>query len=211
MNPTADIQKLPRHFIPSDFTLTTWDELKPHFDQLISREINNKQALEKWLQDVSEIQAVISEDACWRQIKMTCDTENKELEDAFTFFCLEIEPNIKPYADAINKKLMGSPYVNELDANEYFTYLRSVEKEIRLFNEKNIALSADLNVLAQQYGSITGKMSVEINDKEYTLQQAAKFLMQSDRSLRETVYHKVADRRKQDEVELNTLFDALIA
>ena len=211
MNPTADIQKLPRHFIPSDFTLTTWDELKPHFDQLISREINNKQALEKWLQDVSEIQAVISEDACWRQIKMTCDTENKELEDAFTFFCLEIEPNIKPYADAINKKLMGSPYVNELDANEYFTYLRSVEKEIRLFNEKNIALSADLNVLAQQYGSITGKMSVEINDKEYTLQQAAKFLMQSDRSLRENVYHKVADRRKQDEVELNTLFDALIA
>ena len=50
MNPTADIQKLPRHFIPSDFTLTTWDELKPHFEQLISREINNKQSLEKWLQ-----------------------------------------------------------------------------------------------------------------------------------------------------------------
>ena len=85
MNPTADIQKLPRHFIPSDFTLTTWDELKPHFDQLISREINNKQALEKWLQDVSEIQAVISEDACWRQIKMTCDTEIKNSKTPLHF------------------------------------------------------------------------------------------------------------------------------
>ncbi len=211
MNPTADIQKLPRHFIPADFKLTTWDAIKPYFEELASRVIDTKADLETWLQDVSEIQAVISEDACWRQIRMTCDTENKMLEDAFNFFCLEIEPNIKPYADTLNKKLMASPFLKELDQQAYFTYLRSVEKEIRLFNEKNIGLSAELNVLAQHYGTITGKMSVEIEGKEYTLQQAAKFLMQSDRHLRETVYNKVAARRKQDEGELNSLFDQLIA
>lgn len=184
---------------------------KTFFDELVEREIASLPALEKWLQDVSEIQAVISEDACWRQIKMTCDTENKELEEAFTFFCMEIEPNIKPFADSLNKKLMASPFIKELDKNLYFTYLRSVEKDIKLFNEKNIAISAEINVLAQQYGVITGKMSVTIEGKEYTLQQAAKFLMLSDRNKREQVYHKVNERRQVDEVALNNMFDDLLA
>ena len=211
MNPSADIKKIDRHFIPTDFVVTNWETLKPFFDELVEREIASLTALEKWLQDVSEIQAVISEDACWRQIKMTCDTENKELEEAFTFFCMEIEPNIKPFADALNKKLMASPFIKELDKNLYFTYIRGVEKDIKLFNEKNIALSADINVLAQQYGAVTGKMSVTIEEKEYTLQQAAKFLMLSDRNKREEVYHKVNERRQIDEADLNTLFDELLA
>ncbi len=41
--------------------------------------------MEQWLQDMSELEAVISEDTCWRQIKMTCDTENKALEEAFVY------------------------------------------------------------------------------------------------------------------------------
>lgn len=207
---SADIQKLQRNFLPNDFKITDWESLKTYFEELSTRDISSKVLLEKWLLDSSELQAVISEDACWRQIKMTCDTENKELEDAFTFFCTEIEPHIKPFADALNKKLMASPFIKELDQKTYYTYLRNVEKDIKLFNEKNIALSADLNVLAQHYGAITGKMSVEIDGKEYTLQQAAKFLMQSDRNLREKVYTKVNECRIQDVDALNKLFDELL-
>lgn len=211
MNLSADIQKIARHFIPNEFIITDWASLQPYFETLATREIQSKAELEKWLEDVSEIQAVISEDACWRQIKMTCDTEDKALEESFTFFCMEIEPHIKPYADALNKKLMASPFVSELDTETYFTYLRSVKKDIELFHENNIALSAELSVLAQQYGAITGKMSVTIDEQEYTLQQAAKFLMLSDRTKREAVYHQVAARRKEDEETLNNLFDELLA
>jgi oligoendopeptidase F len=207
----ANIQKIARNYLPQDFQLTTWDAIKSYFDELMERPILNKKELEKWLQDSSELQAVISEDACWRQIKMTCDTENTTLEEAFTFFCMEIEPHIKPYADGLNKKLISSPFVKELDADLYFTYLRSVEKDIKLYHEKNIALSADINILAQQYGAITGKMSVNIEGNEYTLQQAAKFLMQSDRSIRHDVYTKVNERRMQDQEQLNQLFDDLLA
>lgn len=210
MTLNAAIQKIPRHYMPVDFTLSNWETLKPFFEELNSRVLDSAEALEVWLKDVSEIQAVISEDACWRQIRMTCDTENKALEEAFNYFCMEIEPHIKPYADALNKKLMGSPFVKELDSATYYTYLRSVEKEIKLFQENNIALHAELSMLAQHYGTITGKMSVTINEQEYTLQQAAKFLMQSDRSLREEVYIKMNERRKQDEDALNTLFDELL-
>jgi oligoendopeptidase F len=41
--------------------------------------------MEQWLKDQSGLEAMVNEDACWRQIRMTCDTENKALESAFNF------------------------------------------------------------------------------------------------------------------------------
>jgi oligoendopeptidase F len=54
-------------------------------------------------------------------------------------------------------------------------------------------------------------MSVAIDDKEYTLQQAAKFLHSPDRSVRESVFNKISSRRLQDKDKLNELFDKLLA
>ena len=86
MQLSADIQKLPRHFLPAEFTVTTWDALDPYFRALLEREINSGADLQQWLRDMSEVEAAISEDACWRQIRMTCDTTDKLLEEAFTYF-----------------------------------------------------------------------------------------------------------------------------
>ncbi len=210
MNYTADIQKLPRHFVPKDFTVTGWQSLEPFFKDLLERNIDSITDLEKWLLDQSELEAMVNEDACWRQIKMTCDTENKTLEEAFNFFCMEIQPKIQPYADALNKKLVNHPLAKELDEEKYFTYLRSMRKSIELFREENIHIQAELSVMQQQFGVISGKMTVTVNDTEYTLQQAAKFLENPDRALREEVYRKINERRLVDKEALNELFDSLI-
>jgi oligoendopeptidase F len=210
MNYSADIQKLPRHFLPADFSIVNWEGLEPFFKNLDERKINSISALEQWLKDASELEAVISEDACWRQIRMTCDTENKELEDSFTFFMMEIQPKIQPYSDKLNKKLIDCPFTKELDKETYFTYLRNVKKNIELFREANIPLQAELNVMQQQFGVISGKMTVEVNGQEYTLQQAAKFLEDPDRKVREEVYHKINTRRLQDKKVLNDLFSSML-
>jgi len=207
---TADIQKLPHHFLPKDFVLTDWDSLEPYFKALLEREITQKQDLEQWMQDLSELEAFISEDACWRQIKMTCDTTDASLEAAFTFFCMEIQPKIQPYADSLNKKLIQCSFTAELDEKEYYTYLRSVKKSIELFRAENIPLQAELSVLQQQYGTIAGKMTITVDDKEYTLQQAAQFLESEDRSKRESVYMKIQERRLQDQQAMHDLFTTLI-
>ena len=210
MNYTADIKKLPRKFLPEDFRITDWTALEPYFQDLLNRPIGSKQDLEGWLKDSSELEAVIGEDAAWRQIRMTCDTENKELEKAFEYFVLEIQPQIQPYADKLNRKLVESPFTKELDQKKYFTYLRSVKKSIDLFRTENIPLQAEIAVQAQQYGVITGKMTVEIEGKEYTLQQASKFLEHPKREFREQVYRKIQERRLQDKDQLNELFNGLL-
>lgn len=210
MNYSADIQKLPRNFLPKDFVIKDWQSLEPYFKNLDERSLDTVAELEQWLKDASELEAVISEDACWRQIKMTCDTENKQLEEAFNFFMMEIQPMIQPYSDKLNKKLLACPHLSSLDQSKYFTYLRNVKKNIELFREENIPLNAELNVMQQQYGVIAGKMTVQVNGQEYTLQQAAKFLEDPDRKLREEVYRKINERRLQDKAELNTLFSNLL-
>jgi oligoendopeptidase F len=210
MQITADIKKIERHFVPQDFKLTTWETLEPYFKNLLDRNIDSKKDLEQWLKDMSELEAVVSEDACWRQIRMTCDTTDKSLEEAFAYFCMEIQPKLQPYADLLNKKLVSSPFTTELDKEKYFTYLRSVRKNIELFREANIPLQAELSVMQQQFGVITGAMTVEVHGKEYTLQQASKFLLEPDRSLREEVYRKMQERRKQDKDALNDLYTNLI-
>jgi oligoendopeptidase F len=206
----STLEKVPRSFLPEDFTVTRWDALQPYFEDLKNRPLTTKAELERWLRDVSELEAVISEDASWRQIKMTCDTNNKELEEAFTYFCLEIEPKMKPYFFSINEKLLACPFTADLDKGTYFPYLRSVDNAVKLYREENVPIQAELSVLAQQYGMISGKMTVEVDEKEYTLQQAARFLQNPNRALREDVFCKIATRRLQDKDQLNDLFDKLL-
>jgi oligoendopeptidase F len=207
---TADIQKLTHHYLPKDYVLTDWASIEPFFKELLDRPLTESELLERWLLDLSELEAFISEDACWRQIKMTCDTTDKSLEDAFNFFCMEIQPKMQPYADALNKKLINSPFAKELNQDLYFTYLRSVQKNIELFREENISIQAELSVLQQQYGTIAGKMTITFRGQEYTLQQAAKFLEDADRLVREEVYRKVQERRLQDQQSMHDLFSSLI-
>ena len=59
---SADIKKLPRHFVPGDFTVTNWEGLEPFFKDLLERDISTKEKLEQWLKDQSELEAVINED-----------------------------------------------------------------------------------------------------------------------------------------------------
>ncbi|TAE10082.1 MAG: M3 family oligoendopeptidase [Bacteroidetes bacterium] len=204
------IQKLQRRYLPENFEVNTWEDIGPYFDALQKAPIASKHDLENWLNQLSELEAVISEDACWRQIRMTCDTANTELQQRFEYFCTHIQPQVQVYADELNKKLMASPFVKELDTATYFTMLRNIEKNITLFRAENVAIQSELSVLQQQYGAIAGQMTVEVDGQIFTLQQAAKFLENPNREKREEVYKKIYERRLQNAPELNDLYTQLI-
>jgi len=200
-----------RRFLPNKLKVSSWDVLSPYFNQLLEREINNKTDLENWLKDRSELEAFISEDMAWRYVRMTCDTTNKELEQAYLFFVTEIEPQISPLTDKLNHKLIQSPFVDELDKEKYFIYLRGIRKEIEIFREENVPLMAEISIESQKYGAIIGSMSVEIDGKELTMQQAANFLKNPDRNKRETAFKKINEKRQALATELDELFNKLIS
>ena len=95
-----------RHYLAPEFKITTGENVKPVLDELTNRKINSVNDLQQWLKDNSEVAAVISEDGAWRYIKMTCNTQDETLQNEFNFFVTEIEPNLTPYTNELNKKLV---------------------------------------------------------------------------------------------------------
>jgi oligoendopeptidase F len=204
------ISKKTRNYFPQDIEIK-WDSLSPVLDELLNREISNAQELEQWLKDKSEVEAALEEDFAWRYIKMSCDTANEMLVQSFQYFATEIEPKISPVANLLNKKLVNSPFINELDQDKYFVYLRAVKKSLEIYREENVELFTKLQVAQQRYQSATGAMSVVINDQEYTLEQAANFIKDTSRPIRQQAWETIQQRRLVDKDTLNILFDELIA
>ncbi|MFN0254796.1 M3 family oligoendopeptidase [Pedobacter ureilyticus] len=203
------IIKKQRTYIPQNLEIK-WENLSPIFEELQQRPINSAIELEQWLKDKSELEAALEEDFAWRYIKMSCDTANEQLVKDFQYFATEIEPKIAPLANELNKKLVESVYVDELDQQKYFVYLRAVRKALELFREENIPLFTELQVKQQQYQGVTGAMSVTLNGQEYTLEQASNFLKDTDRSVRQNAWETIQKRRLVDKDTLNILFDELV-
>ncbi len=206
------IQRPQRTFLPEDFALSTWDKLKPYFDTLLKKELQSVQDLREWFLHRSELESVISEDLAWRYIKMTCYTDNEQYSQSYQDFIVNIQPEIAPIADQLNKKAAACPFLRDIEKKEgYDIMIRNLKKEIELFREENVPLFTEINTETQKYAQISGGMSVEIDGKELTLQQASVILMSIDRKKREEVYHKIASRRLQDKQTLDELFNKLIA
>ena len=204
-----NISKKPRTYIPEILNID-WISLEPIFNELLSRNISSVAELEKWLVDRSEIEAALEEDFAWRYIRMTCDTTDETLLKDFQFFATEIEPKIAPINNQLNKKFVDSPYSEKLDKERYFVYTRGIKKALELFQEENIALMTQIQVEQQKYQGITGSMSVKLGEKEYTLEQAAVFLKDTDRKVRQNAWEAITARRLQDKDKLDELFNSLL-
>ncbi len=204
-------QRPERKFLGEDFKVTTWEELKPWLNKLMQRDLDSVEALKKWFRDRSEVEAVVSEDLAWRYIKMTCYTENEEYRKSYQDFIENIQPQMAPVADQLNKKAAASPFLNELANKEGFDIMiRNLKKDIEIFREENVPLYTEINTESQKYALINGAMTIDWEGKEITLQQGSVIMMSTDRTKRESVYHKIADRRLKDKDTLDQLFSKLI-
>mgnify|MGYP001203386296 CR=1 FL=1 len=209
---TVKIPKRPaRKFVAEDLVVNSWDKIASYFQDLLDRDIQSVEELEKWMLDRSELEAVLEEDQAWRYIKMNIDTRDADLGDAFAFWVKEISPNVAPYSHNLNLKLVENPFYKELDQEKYRIYLRGLDKAIEIYREENIPLFTEMETKQQEYGAIAAKMSVEIDGETMTMQKAAQFLKSTNRAKREEVYVKVNERRMQDRDALDKLYDELIA
>jgi oligoendopeptidase F len=205
------IAKTERIFLPSDFSITTWNELATFYDILISENNNSVSEFEIWLKKISELESVVSEDLAWRYIRMTCDTSNKEFEKSYLDFIENIQPQIAPLENNLNQKLVSSPFLSQLEhKTAYSLYFKQIKTSIELFREENIPLETKAQTLAQEYGAISGQMSVEWQGKELTLQQASVFLKSNDRDERKEAYLKIQDARFKHQERLQEIFTELI-
>ncbi len=207
----AVIKRKVRRFIPEDFKVTTWETLQPYFQELQDRTINTEIALRAWFKDMSELESIISEDMAWRYIKMTCDSSNEELVNHYTQFVTEIQPEISPVSNDLNKKAMASEFLSSLGKEQgYDIMIRNIKTSLEIYRDENVPLKTEIQQASQKYGQLSGAMSIEHLGEELTLQQAGVLLQSTDRELREEVYRLISNRRLLDKVSFDDLYNELI-
>lgn len=212
MESVPKIVRPERKFLPENFTVVDWAGLKPYFDELLSRSITSVSDMRSWLSDRSELESVISEDLAWRYINMTRYTENQDFSKRYEDFVVNIQPQIAPVSDQLNKKAAASEFLSSLEKETgYGIMIRNLKKDIEIFREENIPLYTEITTEQQKYAQLSGAMTVEVDGREMTLQQASVLLMSTDRKKREDVYHKISGRRLKDKTELDELFTRLVS
>lgn len=204
------IERNKRQFIKEDLSIQSWEDLKSYFDDLLDREIGTKEGFQQWLLDRSELDAVLEEDLAWRYIRMSIETNNEVLANAYTFFVTKIQPELAPLDDALNRKFMESPFRKDYTDSAHQIYFRSIETQVNLFQEKNVSIEAELNELAQKYGAISAAQSIEYMGETITMQKASQLLKEQDEEIRRTVFNKMVERRRADTETLNELYTQLI-
>lgn len=204
------IQKKQRQFIHENLVIQAWEDLKPYFDDLLARDISTLASFQKWLEDRSELDAIMEEDLAWRYIRMSIETNNEELASAYTFFVTKIQPELAPLDDALNRKFMESPLRHEFGDSAHQIYFRSIETQVNLFQEKNVPIEAELNELAQKYGAISAAQSIDYLGETMTMQKASQLLKEQDEVVRQTVFNKIVERRRIDTEALDDLYTQLI-
>jgi oligoendopeptidase F len=88
--------------------------------------------------------------------------------------------------------------------------IRNIRKQTEIFRAENIPLLSELQQKEQHFATIAGAMTINVDGKEITLQQASNYLKNNNRATRETVYLKIIERRLADNEALDQLFDELI-
>lgn len=196
-------------FLPDDFKITVWSKLKPYYHELGNRTINDVKDLENWVLDRSELDAVVSEDICWRYIRLTQNSEDVNATEHYQYFIQEISPKIANYDNDLNIKLVESPFFESLSEAGYKIYFRDVENGVKLFRAENIPLSTEEKLKAKEYGALVSKMTVEIDGEELTIPKARMLLEETDRNLRASVYKKMGQRFLEDREAFDALFNQL--
>lgn len=200
-----------RRFLPEALDFSAWIAIQPFFEALQARCLDTEAALQSWLADRSELMDVIHEEGSLRYIRMTCDTENKEMENAYFHFLEEISENVKAADDQLKRQFLASPARRLLDADRFFVLIRSFQNEVDLFREENVPLETEESKLSQSYQKLMGSLTVEFEGREQTLQQMGRYQEYPDRGLREAAWRAVVERRLLEAEKIERIFDDLRA
>jgi oligoendopeptidase F len=204
------LKRKTRTFIPENFELTDWSNLKLWFEKLLNQKLESLVQFENWLLHKSELESYVSENMAWRYIHMTCDTSDTKAKESFEFFVQEIQPQLSPISDALNKKTLALFEQFPLDSPAYQILIRSLKKAVEIFREENIPLETEIQGKQSEYQAIMGAMTININGEEITMPKAATYLQQLDRTVRAEVWQKIVARREQDKDKLNAIFNDLV-
>jgi len=198
-------------YVPASLNATDWPQLDPLYRGLINRTLDSRNTLEQLILDRSELDAAASEAGSVLHINMTCHTDDLATRAAYMAFIENVQPRLRETGFELDKKIVNSPFVLELDQTRYGVLLRDTKTAVELFRQENVAIETEITKLETRYSEVCGVMTVQFRGEEKTMPQMGRYQEETDRAVREEAWRAVAARRLQDRAVLDDIFDQLLA
>ena len=116
--------------------------------------------LEGLILDRSELDAASEEAMANLYIATTRHTDDETIRNAYETYVTEVQPNLKKVGFELDRKIVESEHVKNLDEVRYGMLLKHLRAEVDLFREENVAIETELSLLEQKYAQICGAMMV---------------------------------------------------
>lgn len=199
-----------RCFVPTGVDCGNWSGIEPLFHELEHRPSKSVDALERWLIDLSELSACIEEVRAAREVAAAAQTDDPECERRYLDFIENVVPHVRRAQDRLDRRLLADPFLPDLDPNRYGILLRRVRNHVELFRDENVPLQTRDETLRQEYQKIAGAMTVTLDGRELTLEEAGRYLERPERGVRQQAWEAIWQRRLRDAAALDALFDEMV-
>ena len=168
---------------PDAFSEATWDDVHPFYEELAARPLDAGN-VEDWLADWSRFESLLSEASALASFEYSCNTADPDRESAQLRFGTEISPKAQEQSVRLQERLVELGYVRA----GLETTIERFRNQMRIFNEANVPLSAELSRLTTKWSKLIGAMTVEWDGVEKTPSQLLPYLEAPDRSVRERAF-----------------------
>jgi len=205
------VVEFPRGFLAADADFGRWENAEPYYRELLERPVSSIAELEKWLIDVSELEAALDEEGTRRYTAMTCQTDDAERQQRYLYFIENVQPKAQPWQDKLRRKFVALAEQLRPPPRRYEVLERSLRNAIELYRDENIPLLTEDQKLKTEYQALTGAMTVQYAGQELTLQQLARYLEEPDRQVRERTWRLGSERFLQDAGRLDELYAKMVA
>jgi len=187
----------------SDVNPLDWSTVQPRVDALLATELS-RDNVESWLQQWSDLTAVIGETRAQIHREVSENTADKEAEKRFLLFVEQIVPQARIAEQALKNKLLDfEDYVPSADT---VMMMKRFRTEASIFRDENVPLQSELMKLANKYEKIVGGMTIEWEGKKETMPQARLHLREKDRATREKAWRLEMASFGEERDKLNGLY-----
>ena len=199
----------PDRYVPPGLDVADFSKLETLYRGLLFRPVDSVEQLRRWMDDFSELTAVVDEYGSRKYIDKSCHTDDKAVLKRYLDFVENVEPKIKPLIFQLQKKYLQSSFADQM--GEQFEELRKKwQADVEIFREENIAIETELTRRVTEFDQINGRMMVHFRGQDYTMQQMARFQEEPDRATRREAWESAARRRLNDRDAIETIFEGLL-
>ncbi|NLX09811.1 MAG: M3 family oligoendopeptidase [Chloroflexi bacterium] len=190
--------------LPTDiqeFMAWSWDEIRPYADQLLAEPLSAEN-VEAWLAGWSRLVDMIAESYNRLYVRTTTHTNDEAGQERFERYVEDVIPRSREFDQAMKEKLLASG----LEPEGFAIPLRRMRTDAAIFRAENLPLHTELEKIEVERSKITGGWGIEWGGEELTYSKAVTKLQSADRSEREGVWRRLAERIRQDRAAVDDLW-----